>query len=262
MRKSRKHRCLGGNMIDRKDIPIEKVRPNRYQPRTIFEEESLFELSQSIRENGLIQPIVVREMDDHYEIIAGERRYRAMLMAGFLSVPVIVNNINDDQSATVALIENIQRENLSPLEEAKAYRDIIRLQGITQKQLANQLGKSQSAVANKIRLLELPESVLEQLGNRKITERHARALLGLETEKQEEVLKEILNKKLNVAATEKLINKPKVRKQITRGISQNVKIGINTIMQSIGMVEKFGIPVQHQQTETENEVVITIRFQK
>lgn len=249
-------------MIDSIDIPIEKVKPNRYQPRTIFEEESLFELSQSIRENGLIQPIVVREMEDNYEIIAGERRFRAMLMAGYTNVPAIINNINDDQSATVALIENIQRENLSPLEEAKAYRDILRIQGITQKQLASQLGKSQSAIANKIRLLELPEKVLVELGNRTITERHARALLGLDPQRQEEVLEDILNKKLNVAETEKLINKPKVRKQITRGISQNVKIGINTINQSIAMVEKFGIPVKHQQTETDDEVIITIRFQK
>lgn len=249
-------------MIDRREIPIEKIRPNRYQPRTIFEENSLFELSQSIRENGLIQPIVVREIDDYFEIIAGERRFRAMVMAGFVEVPTIISNIDDDQSATVALIENIQRENLSPLEEAKAYRDILRIQGITQKNLANQLGKSQSAIANKIRLLDLSEPVLNELGNKTITERHARALLGLDAQKQEEVLSEVLNRKLNVAETEKLINKPKVRKQVTKGISQNVKIGINTINQSIAMVEKFGIPVNHQQTETEEEVIITIRFKK
>lgn len=249
-------------MIDRRDIPIEKIRPNRYQPRTVFEENSLFELSQSIRENGLIQPIVVREIDDYFEIIAGERRFRAMVMAGFVEVPTIISNIDDDQSATVALIENIQRENLSPLEEAKAYRDILRIQGITQKNLANQLGKSQSAIANKIRLLDLSEPVLNELGNKKITERHARALLGLDSQRQESVLKEVLNKKLNVAETEKLINKPKVRKQVTKGISQNVKIGINTINQSIAMVEKFGIPVIHQQTETDEDVIITIRFKK
>lgn len=249
-------------MIDQTELAIEKIKPNRYQPRTIFDEESLMELAQSIRENGLIQPIVVREVGDHYEIIAGERRYRAMMMSGFLSVPVIISNINDEKSATVALIENIQRENLSVLEEAKAFRDILRIQGITQKQLATRLGKSQSAIANKIRLLDLPEPVLGALGERRITERHARALLGIEREKQERVLDEIINKKLNVKQTETLVNKPRKHKPITRGISQSVKIGINTIKQSIGMIEKTGIPVQHEMKETEDEVVITVRFPK
>ncbi|QIK56565.1 nucleoid occlusion protein [Erysipelothrix sp. HDW6A] len=249
-------------MSNRIDIPVEKIKPNRYQPRTVFDEESLFELSQSIRENGLIQPIVVREMGDYYEIIAGERRYRAMLMAGYQDIPSIISNIDDEESATLALIENIQRENLSVLEEAKAYRDILRIQGITQKQLANQVGKSQSSIANKIRLLELSDPILEQLGNRKITERHARAMLGLETEKQQEILQEVIGKKLNVAQTEALINKPKKRKPLTKGISGNIKIGINTINQSIGMIEKTGIPVNHSMQETEDEVIITIRFKK
>ena len=134
-------------MIDRKDIPIELVQPNRYQPRTVFDEESLLELAQSIRENGLIQPIVVREVDDHYEIIAGERRYRAMLMSGFLTVPSIISNINDEKSATLALIENIKRENLSVLEEARSYRDLLRLQGITQKELSERTGIAQGDIS-------------------------------------------------------------------------------------------------------------------
>ncbi|WZU01761.1 nucleoid occlusion protein [Erysipelothrix sp. D19-032] len=249
-------------MIDRKDIPIELVRPNRYQPRTVFDEESLLELAQSIRENGLIQPIVVREVDDHYEIIAGERRYRAMLMSGFLTVPSIISNINDEKSATLALIENIQRENLSVLEEARSYRDLLRLQGITQKELASRVGKSQSAIANKIRLLELPEPILESLGKREITERHARALLGVEREKQEEFLEAILAKKLNVKQTETMVNKPKKRKPVTRGISQHIKIGINTINQSVQMIEKTGIAVKAEMEDLEDEVVMTIRFPK
>lgn len=249
-------------MIDRLDIPVEMIRPNRYQPRTVFDEQSIFELAQSIRENGLIQPVVVRKIDDHYEIIAGERRYRAMLMSGALTIPCIISNIDDEKSATVALIENIQRENLSVIEEARAYRDILRIQGITQKQLANQLGKSQSSIANKIRLLELPEPVLESLGKREITERHARALLGIERERQESVLDEILTKKLNVKQTETLVDKPKKRKQVTKGMSQNVKIGINTINQSIRMIEQTGIPVISTTQETEDEVIMTIRFTK
>lgn len=249
-------------MIKQLEIPIEMIRANRYQPRTVFEEESLLELAQSIQENGLIQPIVVREMDGEYEIIAGERRYRAMMMSGFLTVPCIISNIDDEKSATVALIENIQRENLSVLEEAKAYRDILRIQGITQKALADRLGKSQSSIANKIRLLDLSSPVLEALGNRNITERHARALLGTDAMKQQEVLDQILHKKLNVKDTEKLVNKPRRVKPVTRGISQHIKIGINTIKQSIGLVEKTGIPVQSDIKETDDEVIITVRFKK
>ncbi|MEG0327428.1 MAG: nucleoid occlusion protein [Erysipelothrix sp.] len=249
-------------MIERINIPIEKIKPNRYQPRTVFDEENLLELAQSIQENGLIQPVVVREVEDYYEIIAGERRYRAMMMSGYLEIPCILSDIDDEKSATVALIENIQREDLSVVEEAKAYRDILRIQGITQKELAKRVGKSQSGIANKIRLLELPEPVLSALGERKITERHARALIGLENEKTEELLDEILDKKLNVQQTETLVNKPKKKKTMVRGISQHIKIGINTIKQSIGMIEKTGIQVNHSIEETEDEVVITIRFPK
>ncbi|CAM2826765.1 nucleoid occlusion protein [Erysipelothrix tonsillarum] len=251
-------------MIDRREIAIEKIKPNRNQPRLTFNDESLLELGQSISENGLLQPIVVREVNetDEYEIIAGERRYRAMRMFGFTEVPCIISNIDDNKSATLALIENIQREDLSVLEEAKAYRDLLRIQKITQKELATKVGKSQSAIANKIRLLELPEPVLEALGERKITERHARALLSVEKEKTEEVLDEILNKKLNVKETETLINKPRKKKVVTRGISQHIKIGINTIKQSIGMIEKTGITVKHDMEETDDEVIITVRFPK
>lgn len=249
-------------MIERINIPIEKIKPNRYQPRTVFDEENLLELAQSIQENGLIQPVVVRQVDDYYEIIAGERRYRAMMMSGYLEIPCILSDIDDEKSATVALIENIQREDLSVVEEAKAYRDILRIQGITQKELAKRVGKSQSGIANKIRLLELPDPVLSALGERKITERHARALIGLENQKTEEILDEILDKKLNVQQTETLVNKPKKKKTVVRGISQHIKIGINTIKKSIGMIEKTGIKVNHNMEETEDEVIITIRFPK
>lgn len=246
-----------------KDLPIEQIKPNRYQPRLSFNDETLFELGQSISENGLLQPIVVREMSDgKYEIIAGERRFRAMKMHGFTTVPCLITRVADEQSATLALIENIQRENLNVLEEAKAYREILSTQDITQKELAERMGKSQSAIANKLRLLELPQPVLEALAARRITERHARALLSVPAEQKEEVLNQILEKKLNVKQTETLINKPPKRKRVTKGISQHIKIGINTINQSIGMIEKTGINVIHTMEETDEDVVITIRFPK
>lgn len=249
-------------MIQTRVLPIEKIVPNRYQPRSVFNDEKIMELAHSIKENGLIQPILVREMDDHFEIIAGERRYRAMISIGFTDVPVIISQANDDKSATLALIENIQREDLSVVEEAIALKQILSTQKITQKELALQIGKSQSAVANKIRLLELPENVLSALASKAITERHARAMIGVDATKTDDVLDEIIKKKLNVKQTESLIDKPKKRKVLTKGYSQNIQIGINTIKEAISMIEKLGMQVNQNLEETEDEVILTIKFKK
>ena len=146
-------------MRESKVVSIDEIRPNPYQPRVEFDDEALMELSQSIRENGLIHPITVRKENDGYEIVAGERRYRAMKIAGMLDIPVIVIDADEVQMAEMALVENIQRENLSAIEEAKAYVQIMKTSGISQSQLALKVGKSQSAVANKIRLLQLEEPV-------------------------------------------------------------------------------------------------------
>ncbi len=172
-------------MRESKVVSIDEIRPNPYQPRVEFDDEALMELSQSIRENGLIHPITVRKENDGYEIVAGERRYRAMKIAGMLDIPVIVIDADEVQMAEMALVENIQRENLSAIEEAKAYVQIMKTSGISQSQLALKVGKSQSAVANKIRLLQLEEEVQQAVSARQITERHARALLGVPKEKQE-----------------------------------------------------------------------------
>lgn len=249
-------------MIQTRVLPIEKIVPNRYQPRSVFNDEKIMELAHSIKENGLIQPILVREMDDHFEIIAGERRYRAMISIGFTDVPVIISQANDDKSATLALIENIQREDLSVVEEAIALKQILSTQKITQKELALQIGKSQSAVANKIRLLELPENVLSALASKAITERHARAMIGVDATKTDDVLDEIIKKKLNVKQTESLIDKPKKRKVLTKGYSQNIQIGINTIKEAISMIEKLGMQVNQNLEETDDEVILTIKFKK
>ena len=194
-------------------VPIEKIVPNPYQPRLEFNKEALMDLAQSIRENGLIQPITLKEKDGHYEIIAGERRYRACMMIGMTEVPANVMDINEAQMAEMALVENIQREDLSAIEEAKAYVQILKVSGCTQSQLALKMGKSQSSIANKIRLLNLSENVQNAVSNKTITERHARSLLGESKEKQEEILEKIVKKGLTVSQTEKLVKEEKKDKK-------------------------------------------------
>ena len=181
-------------MREVKMVAIDLIEPNPYQPRIHFGEEELMDLAQSIRENGLIQPITVREVDGMYQIVAGERRYRAMRLNGATEVLVHIMPADDLQMAELALIENIQRSDLSAIEEAQSYVDIIRISNLTQSQLALRIGKSQSAIANKIRLLNLSESVKEAVRNHSISERHARALLALDSDKQAEAL-QIIQKK-------------------------------------------------------------------
>lgn len=250
-------------MTDHRTIPIEKIEVNPYQPRRSFDEEKLMELAQSIRENGLIQPIVVRETNAHYEIIAGERRYRAVQLVGYTEVPCIVTSATDKESASLALIENIQREDLNPVEEAFAYKDILSTQKITQKDLAQSIGKSQSFIANKIRLLDLSDKILSTLASGDITERHARALIGVNEYKAEKILDQVIKNKLNVKQTEALVDKPRRKvKPSIKGISQNVKIGINTLNEAVRMVEKTGIDVAQELNETDDEIIMTLRFKK
>ena len=192
------------------EIDINEILPNRFQPRIQFDEEEILELSDSIKEHGVIQPIVVRTIGDKYEIIAGERRYKASVLAGKETVPVIVKNLNDKDSAEIALIENIQRKNLTPIEEALSYKKILDMGYLTQENLALKLGKSQSAVANKIRLLNLSDEVQEALLENKISERHARSLLKLSTSKlQNEMLNRIVTERLTVRKADEEIEKLK-----------------------------------------------------
>lgn len=254
-------------MRESKVVSIDEIRPNPYQPRIDFDDEALMELSQSIRENGLIHPITVRQEKDGYEIVAGERRYRAMKIAGMIEIPVIVIDADEVQMAEMALVENIQRENLSAIEEANAYVQIMKTTGISQSQLALKLGKSQSSIANKIRLLQLDEEVQQAVTARRITERHARALLALPKEKQEQAMETIVKKGLTVAQSEKMIHKeaspkPKRQKKVFKGLSRNIKIGLNTIDQAVAMIEKSGIQIHREMTEDEDEVVVTLHFPK
>jgi ParB family transcriptional regulator, chromosome partitioning protein len=171
-------------------LPVHLIDPSPYQPRTVFDDERLDELCQTIRTHGIIQPIVVRKNGERYELVAGERRLRAVKKLELETIPSIVREFSDSQAASMALIENLQREGLTSIEEASAYQQLIELHGLTQESLAQRLGKGQSTIANKLRLLHLPQSVQQALMNRQLTERHARALLGLEdTALQEKLLK-------------------------------------------------------------------------
>jgi len=179
-------------------IPVDDIIPNRFQPRLAFDETGLKELSESIKQHGIIQPLVLRRLGEKYEIIAGERRYKAATMAGLDKVPAIISNIDDNQSAEVALVENIQRRNLTAIEEAKSYKSLLDRGYLTQEQLADKMGVSQSSIANKLRLLNLDEEVQNALLNERISERHARALLALEKEEQRKWLKKIIDKRMTV----------------------------------------------------------------
>ena len=185
---------------------LDDIIPNRFQPREIFEERPLKELAISIKEHGVIQPIIVRKVNDKYEIIAGERRYKASALAGLTKIPAIIRNLDDKESSKVALLENLQRRNLNPIEEARTYQKILEIDEMTQEELAKTMGKSQSAVANKIRLLSLPEEIQKALLDEKISERHARTLLNVKDPKeQQKLLNYVIENKMTVRQLEEKI---------------------------------------------------------
>ena len=190
------------------NVNIDLIIPNRFQPRLSFDEKALNELAESIKQHGIIQPLIVRKLADKYEIIAGERRYKAATLAGLSTVPVIVTNLSDAKSAEVALVENIQRKNLSSIEEALSYKRKIDKDNLTQEQLAKLLGLSQSTVANRLRLLNLSNEVQDALLKEKISERHARSLLQIsDKNKQTELLNRIITERLTVRQLDEIIKK-------------------------------------------------------
>ncbi|MCX2829009.1 nucleoid occlusion protein [Bacillus pseudomycoides] len=251
------------------EIPIANIIPNRYQPRTVFDAARIDELALTIRTHGLIQPIVIRKYEeDKYEIIAGERRFRAATKLGWEKVPAIIKNLNDTETASVALIENLQREELTAIEEAVAYQKLIELHNLTQEALAQRLGKGQSTIANKLRLLKLPEEIKRALLEKSITERHARALIPLKNEElQLKVLQEIVEKQLNVKQTEERIAKlleevkPK-QKAKQKAVSRDMRIAMNTIRQSLQMVTNSGLKVNSEEEEFDEYYQITIKIPK
>ncbi|QDP42020.1 nucleoid occlusion protein [Radiobacillus deserti] len=252
-------------------IPVREIEPNRFQPRSIFSDEKIAELAQTIRTHGIIQPIVVRKIsqeNDGYELIAGERRWRAVQYLEWETVPAIIRNMTDTETASVALIENLQREELTVIEEAMAYGKLLELHGLTQEALAQRLGKSQSTIANKMRLLKLPEEVQVALLEKKITERHARALIVLkDPETQVKILQDILEKELNVKQTEERIaklfeDKPKKRKPKLKGFNKDMRIAMNTIRQSLSMVSDTGIDLETDEEDYDDYYQITIKIPK
>ncbi|KYG28688.1 nucleoid occlusion protein [Priestia endophytica] len=252
-----------------KELPVSQISPNRYQPRTIFQENKIEELAQTIRTHGIIQPIIVRKMTEgHFEIIAGERRWRAVQSLGWLTIPAIVKQFNDTETASVALIENLQREELTPIEEAVAYAKLIELHNLTQEALAQRLGKGQSTIANKLRLLKLPEEVQDSIRQKLITERHARALISLKIpQKQVELLHEIIEKNLNVKQTEdrivQLLDGTKRKaKPKRKAFSKDTRIAMNTIRQSLTMVQDSGITLNSEEEEFDDYYQFTIRIPK
>lgn len=253
------------------ELPVNKISPNRFQPRSIFDEERIQELAQTIHTHGMIQPIIVRKIDgDLYELIAGERRWRAVQTLEWETVPVIVRNMNDTETASVALIENLQREELTVIEEAQAYSQLLELHSLTQEALAQRLGKSQSTIANKLRLLKLPQEVQDALLEKKITERHARALIILKDEEvQLHILNEIIEQNLNVVQTEeriKHINNPPEQKAKKRprlkGVNKDIRIAMNTIRQSLNMVTDTGIKVETEEEDLAEYYQFTIKIPK
>lgn len=255
-------------------VGIENIRPNPYQPRKQFNKISLEELSESIKQYGVIQPINVRKLSSNmYELVAGERRLRAATMAGLKEIPAIVININDNDSAVMALIENLQREDLSYMEEAEGYNNLISDHGFTQEELATKIGKSQSTIANKIRLLKLPPLVKKILADNSLTERHARALLKLHDEQlQLKVLKNVCEKGLNVKKTEDLVeraidrftrqeNEKKNKGKFTRAI-KDIRIFVNTIKQSIELMKKSGVDAKAAQFDRGSYVEFIVRIPK
>ena len=253
-------------------IPLKSIVPNRFQPRTVFDESKIEELARTIHTHGVIQPIVVRQMEDgNYEIIAGERRFRAMTKLEWKDVPAIVRNLSDKETASIALIENLQREELTAIEEALAYQKLLELHELTQEALAQRLGKGQSTVANKLRLLKLPQVIQGSILKREISERHARALMPIkDEEKQINLFHEVVTQQYNVKQLEKkveeILNPPvvegKKEKPKRKAVSRDVRIALNTLRQSFAMVAKTGIKMETEEEELEDFYQITVKIPK
>lgn len=207
------------------ELYLDDIIPNRFQPREVFNEEALKELADSIKEHGVIQPIIVRKIGDKYEIIAGERRYKASTMAGMTKIPAIIRNLDDKEASKVALLENLQRKDLTAIEEARTYQKILELDSMTQEELGRTMGKSQAAIANKMRLLSLPDEVQEALLYDRISERHARSLLNLDTsEEQINMLNKVIENRMTVRELDNEIRVQKGEPPLPSVTTDNVTI--------------------------------------
>lgn len=250
-------------------LPVEELRPNPRQPRRVFDEQGLQELAESIRAYGILQPLTVRRTEGGFELVAGERRLRAAKLAGERQVPCLVARMGEEDSALLALIENLQRRDLDCWEEAEAIARLIGTYHLTQEQAAEKLGRSQPAVANKLRLLRLSERVRDSLRQKGLSERHARALLRLSDEQiQLHALEEIARRGYNVERTEQYIESLLQESRITppkgRGtyIIKDVRLFLNSVDRGLGIMRQAGVNARLGRQDTEEEILLTIRIPK
>ena len=251
-------------------VPVNEIDPNPNQPRRVFDGESLAALAESIKQYGVLSPISVRLHYGRYELIAGERRLRAARLAGLTRVPCLVLDVDMEESGLLAMVENLQREDLDFVEEARGISNLIRMFDMSQEEAARRLGLSQSAVANKLRLLKLPPDILAALRDKGLTERHGRALLRLGTpEEQRAALAAICDQGLNVAQTDAYIDalptakkaeeKPARRRAF---ILKDVRVFLNTLTHSLDLMKQGGIAAGMKKQETEDELIVTISIPK
>ncbi len=250
-------------------IDIERIKPNPFQPRKEIAKDKVDELAQSIQASGLIQPIVVRRFENGYQLVVGERRYLACKQLGWKKISAAVKIISDNDMATTALIENLQRENLNMIEEANGYVSLMKNFNLTQEVLAQRLGKSQSTIANKIRLLKLPHEVRVKIQEHNLTERHARALLKLDTkEKQLQMIEEVVHRGLTVSQAEKRIDKLSgdsehgKRLKKSKPVIRDMRIVLNTIREAVAVMHDSGLYPEVDETVEEDYIEINIRLTK
>ena len=240
-----------------REIRIEKIVPNKYQPRREFTEDKIKELAESIKQNGLLQSITVRDMGNgFYELIAGERRLRALKYLEYPTTKAIVKELTNEQMATLALIENIQREELTPIEEAYAYQELLSINNLTQDELAKSLGKTQATVANKLRLLKLCSKVVDAINSKRITERHGRAMVKLDPSAQEKILNQILTQSLNVSQT-RIKNETK-NNDSTQPNYDAQKILARLTKDIAKLEEKYGVSLNKEEEEGMESIVVKV----
>lgn len=251
------------------EIPIDKIVPNPSQPRRSFSQQELDGLAESIRVNGLLQPLSVRKVNGNYELIAGERRLRACRIAGLTNIACIICACDEKQSAVYAMLENLQRQDLQLFEEAEGIQKLIENWGVTQEEAAARLGKSQSTIANKMRLLRLSQSERQTICDAGLTERHARALLRIENESlRNKILKDIIDRSLNVQQTDELIDRilesanSKKNESKRTFIIKDIRVFLNTINHAIETMKLSGINASTQKNETEDYIECVVRIPK
>ena len=244
-------------------LPVDELEPSPMQPRKNFPDGELQELSESIAQYGVLNPLTVRLRDGRYELVAGERRLRAARLAGLCDVPCILLDVSLEDASLIALVENLQRRDLDFIEEANGLSQLIKLFGMSQEEAARRIGKSQSAVANKLRLLKLPDDVLRSLRDNGLTERHGRALLRLQDENmQRAALAYMIEHDLNVAAADAYIEALLRADPKRTFVMKDVRVFVNTILHGLDLMKQGGIAAGMKREETENELILTISIPK